>query len=459
MARAKRHKHGEGTLTIRGNVWLARWTDTNGRRHSRSTGETSRELAELKLREFSSESRTATIEAAAARAAIQYRGRIEEEQAFIAKRAAETPALTVADAWREYVAKRPGGDGGDPDAGTEGKTASATIEQYAVQYHRFCEWLAANCPDVKELRGVSRDTARAFMDSLRTTRSANTFNKYLHLLRDVWKVLRESAKTTCNPWEEISPRRGVKGHRRRTLTLEELRRVLDTAKGEMHTLFAIGVYTGLRLGDAATLDWGRVDLGRETITLVPRKTARKGTEVEIPIHPDLAKVLRGLPACEGRIMPDVAAQYERNPRWLIVQIQRAFEKAGIETHAAKLEGRARCPVDVGFHSLRHTFVSMCVNGNVPLEIVQDMVGHGNPVMTEHYLHASGEAKRRAVGVIPSIGAKKPHKRGTREKGGGGPLNAFAAILAGMTDEERREAARMIADAARQSQAAKQIKVK
>jgi len=43
---------------------------------------------------------------------------------------------------------------------------------------------------------------------------------------------------------------------RRELTIEELRRVCNAATGELRTLLAIGTYTGLRLGDAATLRWG-----------------------------------------------------------------------------------------------------------------------------------------------------------------------------------------------------------
>ena len=50
---------------------------------------------------------------------------------------------------------------------------------------------------------------------------------------------------------------------RRELTIDELRKVCQTATGELRTLLALGIYSGLRLGDCATLRWGEVDLPRQ----------------------------------------------------------------------------------------------------------------------------------------------------------------------------------------------------
>ncbi len=51
----------------------------------------------------------------------------------------------------------------------------------------------------------------------------------------------------------------------RELTIEELRQVCSAATGELRTLFAIGLYSGLRLADAVTLQWGEVELIRRLI--------------------------------------------------------------------------------------------------------------------------------------------------------------------------------------------------
>jgi len=56
---------------------------------------------------------------------------------------------------------------------------------------------------------------------------------------------------------------------------------------EWHTLFLIGIYTGLRLGDCCRLDWSSINIAQGVIQLIPRKTRRHshGRPVTIPIHP------------------------------------------------------------------------------------------------------------------------------------------------------------------------------
>jgi integrase len=53
----------------------------------------------------------------------------------------------------------------------------------------------------------------------------------------------------------------------------------------------------------------------------------------------------------------------------------------------------RAVVEIGFHSLRHSFVSMCRTSNVPLAVVESIVGHSNPAMR---MRASWLRDRRSL---------------------------------------------------------------
>jgi integrase len=79
-------------------------------------------------------------------------------------------------------------------------------------------------------------------------------------------VLEKPARITANPWKQITRKRFAV-HSRRELTLEELGRVCAAATGETRTLIALGVYCGLRLGDAALLRWADVDMIKGVISL------------------------------------------------------------------------------------------------------------------------------------------------------------------------------------------------
>jgi len=56
-------------------------------------------------------------------------------------------------------------------------------------------------------------------------------------------------------------------------------------------------------------------------------------------------------------------------------------------------------VEVGFHSLRHTYVSLHAERGTPQSVVQAIVGHGSPAMTAHYTHIGEETARQVAGVI------------------------------------------------------------
>ena len=64
--------------------------------------------------------------------------------------------------------------------------------------------------------------------------------------------------------------------------------------------------------------------------------------------------------------------------------------------------RPRAIGRVGFHSLRHSFVSLCAKAGAPQHVVQKRVGHGSPAMTEHYTHADADQKREAIAVLPEL---------------------------------------------------------
>src|SRR5271165_2203935 len=102
--------------------------------------------------------------------------------------------------------------------------------------------------DKLTLRDVSKDVAEEYASNLNHGRlSASTYNKHLNLLALVFRVVKHKARLMSNPWEEIQRKRLVT-HSRRELTIDELKNVCQSATGELQTLFALGVYSGLRLG-------------------------------------------------------------------------------------------------------------------------------------------------------------------------------------------------------------------
>jgi len=305
------------------------------------------------------------------------------------------PPAAINHAWSEFLASP-----NRPDSG------GSTLRQYEFQWQAFADWMKATHPDKLTLRDVTKAISEAYATSLNQGKlSASTYNKHLNLLTLVFRILTHRARLIGNPWADIQRRRIV-ANSRRELTIDELRKICQTAQGELQTLLAIGIYSGLRLGDCATLRWSEVDLPRGMVRRIPNKTARHNSKpVIVPIHPILGDMLAGTPPSQRReyVLPETAALYLHRTDMVTDMVQRHFKACGITLHkpGTGTDGK-RAVIEVGFHSLRHTFVSLCRESNAPLAVVESIVGHSNPSMTRHYTHVGEVAAGHAVAALPSV---------------------------------------------------------
>ena len=178
------------------------------------------------------------------------------------------------------------------------------------------------------MRDVSRKVAEEYAADLNHgTLSPNTYNKHLGLLTLVFRVVKRKARLTENPWEDIQRKRLVT-HSRRELTVDELKNVCQKATGELRILLALGVYSGLRLGDCATLRWGETDLKGGIITRIPNKTGRRNPKpVIVPIHAALRAMLAEIPVeNRGEYLPATAAKYAHRTDAVTDEVQAHFKK-------------------------------------------------------------------------------------------------------------------------------------
>jgi integrase len=318
-----------------------------------------------------------------------------------------SPPLAIRKAWDLYLASE-----ARPRSGEE------TLRQYESHFDAFTRWLTGKHPEAETLREVTPEMAAAFVRHLEVEKhlSGNRINKYVQFLKLLFKVLAKTAKLTANPFEDIT-RRNQLEQSKQPLTVAQLRDVILKAEGELKTLFMLGAFTGLRFADAALLKWSEVDVHRRIIRRIPRKTARSGKAVIIGLPPDFAAHLDTLDRQGPYVLPEIAKQYEENAPGLSRRIQGHFIKCGIETtvpgtgveivkdengKTVRRNTGKRAVVLVGFHSLRHSFVSLLAQAGTPQAILQKLAGHSNPMMTEHYTHLSDASATAMAASFPKL---------------------------------------------------------
>ena len=384
-----------------GVFWIQYTVNGKRKRHA-LTGKDGKPITDLRQAEAERKRLTAPLRAGkraeqleALTAALAQAG-TETEQAI--ENAA--PVIPLSEAWDAYLR--------NPD---RPDTGERTLTDYAGYWRCFVNWLKKEVPSIQDLRNITPKIAASYAASLSQGKaSPNTYNKHTGFLKLFFRVLGDSAGLKGNPFGKIR-RKSLKTNSRRELTIAELKEVLTKATGDLQTLLALGTFTGLRLGDCCTLQWGEIDLDRGFIRRIPNKTAKNGKPVLVGIPAALFDVLAATPPRKrkGYVLPEYAAAYlhesakgayTRRPE-ITKAIQAHFEACGIKTHKAGTGGdtKKRAVVEVGFHSLRHTYVSLHAEAGTPQAMIQANVGHSNPSMTAHYTHVNEETAVRTAQVL------------------------------------------------------------
>jgi integrase len=386
MARKSR-----GTIYRQNNgkmYWLLYYV--NGQRIRRSLGTADRREAEAKRQEIIGKLQTADLRQKLLAVAQD----VQQIDAELAKEAeASRPRISFAEAWPAYLraTRRP-------------QSGEHTLADYERHWTRFSGWITQR--GRAAIEETTEDDADAYMEYCRDTLKLgpNRYNKTVQALKLVFRVLSPACGGMANPFQNAT-KQPLDPHPHRNLSDAELRSVCTTAEGELRTLLALGVYCGFRMADACLLQWNEVDFDRNLVLRVPSKTrSRKNKPVVIPIHPALRTILEETPAemRKGDILPGFAEQYRKDAGKKTSQaVTEHFHRCGLVTQG-KREGRRRAAVTVSFHSLRHTFVSMCARAGVSLPVVREMAGHHSEAIQRVYLHVSEPECRAAINALPSL---------------------------------------------------------
>ncbi len=395
----KRRWETKGGKLRTSDFYYARF-QVNGKDYVRSTGAATKKAAEKKMGEMITELREGSgVEQYLKKLKNALKELPPEEQAVIRRDAANSllsgidRKLALGDAWQAWL-----------DNPAKRNPGEKTLEGYAGQWKRFKKW--AEKKGVEYLHEIdSFRTQEYAADLWGSGVSPRTYNAHVQFLRSLFRILRITASIEQNPWHEVAKMEAAT-EGRRNLTPDELQVVCSKARGTLRYLFALGLYTGMRLGDCVCLQWDSVDFKAGVITHIPRKTRRKKKQVRIPVHPVLSALLYELrETSRGKyLFPTERKEYLRDGVAISKRIQSHFkDTCQIETSEILEEGQRKNAVcRVGFHSMRHSFISLCAANRVPQVAVMELVGHGSPAMTALYSHAGDEQKLKAITALPSI---------------------------------------------------------
>lgn len=263
--------------------------------------------------------------------------------------------------------------------------------------------------DVK-LTELSREKIQELVNRLQNTMAPSTLQGVCRLLKTLLQAAAAAKLIVQNPYWEIRTPKARKTPPRVLTKKEQI--LLEKKIDETQELeYLLCLYTGLRVGELCALKWEDVDFENESIQIrhsVQRVTAEGGgkktklvlntpkTESslrEIPLPGFLLNCLReksGRANPESRefLFPGRGGSC-RDPRTMQQRLGRIMRELEIP--------------GVHMHTLRHTFATRCLEQNMGIEILSELLGHSSPQITlKYYAHCTREKKRQSMANIERL---------------------------------------------------------
>lgn len=221
--------------------------------------------------------------------------------------------------------------------------------------------------------------------------SPRTINNYIAMNNLIFSVLKKLKAVIENPFQNVELLKKTQSDRD-IFTPDEIKLLTEKAiDSYLYPIIIVGVCTGLRKGDICNLRWA--DISNGWINLAMRKTKHV---INIPIIPVLQSYFDTLQRDNIYLFPQLQKQYSVDDAKISKDFKSLLCRCDI-TNQTQVENRSRTASLKDIHSLRHTFAYFAGINRIPFPIVQSVLGHLSPKMTELYMrHANREDKRQAI---------------------------------------------------------------
>mgnify|MGYP001296843490 CR=1 FL=1 len=296
--------------------------------------------------------------------------KLEEE-----KKKAETDKYTIDKLWEEYKLNRTPNKGLDTDSG---------------RYNNYLKKKFGG-KEPKEL--VKKDVDQLRIDLLNDDKSPQTVKHILNLL--TWIINYGFKNNLCEGISFHIQKPTVNNEKTEDLNQAETESLLSAIEADSNiavgNMMKLSLYTGMRRGELFRLKWK--DLNFETGFIWIRGEAGRGPkggkDQKIPMNNMARKLL-------------LSIRKTRSP--YVFPGRDGGERTKLGDAGRRILDNAGLPKDFRpTHGLRHVYASnLASSGEVDMYVLQKLMTHKSPQMTQRYAHLRDDALKKAASQIDII---------------------------------------------------------
>jgi len=246
----------------------------------------------------------------------------------------------------------------------------------------------------KLMNEIRSDDIDRFRKRICSSLSVITFNRYLFVLKQVFKQSIEAKAIIENVVADTKYLSEKAHERKRFLMPEEIERLIEAsrktqAKHYLPALICLGAEHGTSRQEALSLRWSDVNFeyqGKGLIRFFRTKTGLERTEFLMPRTRqtllEWRNHLKSTRQKNGIRMSESSYVFCRQGGTPIKRFDKAWRGACFHANIDSLH----------YHDLRHTFCSNLLLSGADLKEVKDMIGHRDLAMTDRYSHLTAAHK-------------------------------------------------------------------
>ncbi len=293
--------------------------------------------------------------------------------------------------------------------------ASGTAKRYQHTVDSFIAHLGKKAQ--MNLTSLIPKDFESFRDfQIEEGKSPATANMVIKTLRIPLNLARRQGLLLTNPAEAVDLMKKTSA-RRDVFTFQHLKDLIQIAPPEWQGMIILGSTTGCRIGDASRMKWSNIDFEKNIITYT--QTKREGDSKALPVKtfllPDLREFLLKYPVKKDSpnafLFPTLAKKNVEGEHGLSLLFRALMTEAGIEFVAVRdnVKGKGRKFYNLGFHSLRGTYISQLAENNISSDVRSKLVGHSSLSVHMNYTHLKDSKILKEFEKFPSLFESKPMK--------------------------------------------------
>lgn len=174
----------------------------------------------------------------------------------------------------------------------------------------------------------------------------------------------------------------------RAFSIDEQKAFVESCnKNPCGDYFLVTLFQGLRKSETFNIYSSDIDFENDTLSISQKEDKKfriktKASNRTLPLFKNTKAILEKYINTEGRI-------FKHSEKMIYTEFKNICNSANI-TNAT-------------IHTLRHTFITRCIENNTPLKVVQTWVGHTTSKMTnEVYTHINNEFQHKCKNEIDTL---------------------------------------------------------